>query len=216
MFGIFYLIWSVISDAGYRIKAGIHDANAHVDEHTNTYMGFDGRLRDARTGAYRHWEIDSNGDEVLKDSPTHVVRNISAEERQKGLAAAKENPDGKTVYDTGQRRKITYTEYNGRQTFQHGKIFIDLQTNQEYAASKINVWFKECKGEEKEFYVLKSDPYTIVRITDEQRHYEELNKKHFKYNWISNPEDEKEFVKYYNSLPIQFVDGRCPFIKFSR
>ena len=85
MFGIFYLLWTGISDLGYKFKAGKHDSNAHVDKHTMTYMGYDGTLRDALTGQKRYWEIDSNGDEVLKDSPTHVVRNLSEDKRKQDL-----------------------------------------------------------------------------------------------------------------------------------
>ena len=208
MFGIFYLLWAGISDLGYKFKAGKHDSNAHVDKHTMTYMGYDGTLRDALTGQKRYWEIDSNGDEILKDSPTHIVRNLSEEKRNQEYSALQEVNNGEIAYRTKQVRMVEWLNpATGYVDKQRAMIYKDLKNGNEYVRLSCIV-----QGEgEKEFYAFVNDPYTLARMSDRQRNIELAKKKNCKPNWIDHPEEELAFINKYNKLPIDFY-GRCPII----
>lgn len=207
MFGIFYLLWAGISDLGYKFKAGKHDSNAHVDKHTMTYMGYDGTLRDALTGQKRYWEIDSNGDEILKDSPTHIVRNLSEEKRNQEYSALQEVNNGEIAYRTKQVRMVEWLNPTTGYVYrQRAMIYKDLKNGNEYVRLSCNV-----QGEEKEFYAFAKDPYTLARMSDRQRNIELAKKKNYKSNWIDHPEEESAFINEYNKQPIDY-HGRCPII----
>lgn len=216
MFGLFYVVWSAISHVGYRFKQIIHDSGAHVDKRTNTYMGFDGRLRDASNGKKVFWTVDQNGDEVLLDKPGHVYRNISRENISKSFEKAKRTPGNETVYVTGQRRKIRYKDENGNEKYANGMIFKDLETGTEFASRRIPVWYSDLRGEQIEFYVRARDPYYLVRITDEQRKIEQTKERNGKYSWTKFPNDEKQFIQSFNNEPVTLCGKKSSLFTFSR
>lgn len=216
MIGIIYLLWGGISHIGYKVKELMHDSTATVDERTNTYTGFDGRLRDASTNKVVTWVKDENGDEVLWDRPGHVYRNISAEKRMKDYAIAKQNPNGSTVFNTKQRRKIYYKDERGNERYEYGTIFQNLETSAEYATRRIQVWYGGYKGENIEFYVRANNPYCLVRTTDEQKLIEKVKEKNGRYSWTKYPDDEKSFIKRFNDEPISLIGEKSSLFSFSR
>lgn len=212
MIGFLYLSWSLISHIGYTIKEKIHDIKAPIDMRTNTYYGFDGRLKDATSKQYRRWEIDNNGDEVLKDSATHVIRNLSQEKRISDFNSQRQNRNGEIAFRTGQMKTIIWRNPQTNSTnSQRGMIYKDLDTGEEYIRIDCMVTPKEIK----EFYALASDPYHIVRMSDNQRITELARQKYGKSNWIDQPQKEVDFVIEYNNRPIKF-GGRNPIIHIKR
>lgn len=203
MFGLFYLGWSVISHIGYSVKSFIHDSTAKIDKRTGTYYGLDGRLKDANSNKTVIWTTDSKGDEILLDSHNNLYKNISEEEREKGWNNAKKNlKDGVTVYDTHQVRSLKVKDEYGNISYRMGRIYKDLKTGTEYAKRKINVDYHGYHGEEIEFYVKATNPYSLVRMTDEQIHLEKIKEKKGKYSWTKYPDDAVWFIYKYSEEPI--------------
>lgn len=200
MFGFIYLGVALVSHLGYKAKEFWHNSLPRVDKHTNTYYGYDGGLYVAGTKKRVHWAVLPNGDEVLYDRPGHIYRNISAEERQREFNQLRNDRNGATAYKTKERRTIKY--YNpatDMYDMQRGAIYLDLDTKREFVC-------RDCltgPRQEKEFYALATDPYKLVRISDEQVKLEMFLKQHFKENWIDHPYKEKEFIEEYNkTVPV--------------
>ena len=200
MFGFVYLGWALISHIGYKTKEFFYNAFATVDEHTDTYRGYDGKEYISGTKTPVTWLKQSNGDEVLWDRPGHVYRNISAETREKEYVELKKNPNGATAYRTNERRLIKYLNpVTNQEDQQYGVVYWDLNTKEEYVCIDCLVGLNE----KKEFYSLVKNPYKIVRISDKQREMEIRLKKKYLVNWIDCPSKEKEFIKKFNSeLPV--------------
>ena len=219
MLGLFYLAWSCISHVGYSIKELLYNSSASITDN-GTYYSYDGKERDANTNNVVTWGIDSNGDEVLWDRPGHAYRNLSKEKVRREYTNAKKNLSGNnkgiTVFETGQRRKITYKDEKQQNKYAFAMIFKDLETGTEYATRYVNVWYKDIKGEEMEFYVKASNPYCLVRITDTQRKIEETKARNGKYSWIKYPDDEKLFVKEFNDEPVTLCGKKSSLFTFSR
>lgn len=216
MFGFIYLAWSGISHIGYKIKELWFNSSAKIDERTNTYMAYDGSLRDANTNKRVTWIKDKNGDEVLWDKPGHVYRNISEEKRKVEYEQAKKKDDQATVYDTRQRRKITFKDENGYETSAYANIYKNLETSAEFATRKIRVNYRGKHNEDVEFYVLAKNPYYLVRMTDEQLKREKAIEKNGKYSWSKYPNDAEWFISGFNKEPKTFYGSSTPRVSFSR
>lgn len=194
MFGLVYLLWSLVSHTGAVIKEGIHNVNAKVDPRTNTFINYQGQHVDYDTGELR-FLFHENGDEVLRDKHLQLVRNLSKEEREKAYAKARENNDGSFAFKTDERRWISFN--NGLCNVKSkAQIYKDMVTGEEYATTYITT--DAFKKEKKEFYVKVSDPTSLVRLSDNERKLEKLLKDNGVYNWISHPEDEQSFIDSYN------------------
>lgn len=211
MFGFIYLGITAICSFIDSIKAVHHDLNAVVDPKTNTYIDYHGIERDARTTAIRVWTRDKNGHEVLLDKNRNIVRNITIENRKQKADEILSNNSEQMAFDTLKNKSI-YPK--------HGipcpaRIYVDTKTLDEYAVVLLTVPYERTK-EEKEFYVKITDPETLICISDDQRDREKQRKKYAKYNWIDYPNDEKNFINHYNSLPIGYDSERIPILRYKR
>lgn len=198
MIGFVYLGWAIISHLGYSVKQFVHDVNVQVDKRSGTYIGYDGREYLVGTKKHVFWTHNNDGDEVLWDRPGHVYRNISEEQRQKEFQYLKENRNGATAYKTKQIKRIAYRNpVMNRIDRQEAMVYLDLDTGTEYVCVDCLVNLEE----KKEFYAKLLNPYMLVRMSDNQRQFEKMLKKHYKPNWIDSPNKEKEFIKNHNSGP---------------
>lgn len=200
MIGFLYLGMALISDMGARIKEFFYNSDAHVDQRTNTYRGYDGKLHDARTNQYRYWSHDKNGDEVLYDKKRKVVKNISEEERDRRLEEARNSPDGRTVcHPKNQRIEVSYTDGFGIKSSKLKELYLDIETGKRLIT--VSIPNKYTGKGECEFYAYASNPWHIVRMSDHQREKEMRNLNHPK-NWITHPEKEQTCIDYYNGTAV--------------
>lgn len=211
MFGFIYYGLKFVCNLIISIKEIHHDLHAEVDPHTNTYIDYKGRERDADTAAIRIWSKDKNGNEVLLDKDRNVVRNLTAEERLNKSNDLISNGSKQKAYDTGSGKDI----YPKHCSSSYARVYVDLKTQEEYAVLPVEVTI-DGKREKKEFYVKFSDPENLVCISDNQMKLEEIRRKYKKYNWIDHPEDERKFINYYNSLPISYDSERIPILIFEK
>ena len=200
MFGIVYLGMSIMSDLGYRVKGLFHDTNAQVDKKTGTYISYNGSLKDAKTGNYRYWGHDENGDEVLYNKKNQIVRNITKEEQQECLEQARNNPTDATVCKPPHNFiDVKYKNGTGFEEIKRVLFYLDIKTGEKLVEVYVPNNYTG-KGNVK-FYALAKDPWHIVRITDRERKREQNNMDHPK-NWIKYPEKEQMCIERYNSAEV--------------
>ena len=207
MIGALYLTSSIVSHIGRKLKELNWNVKAKIDPITNTYMDYNGKLIDYDSGQQRIYTIKSNGDKVLLDTKYNVIRNISKEKRIREYKYLKKTRSDKsaTTYKTNEIRSVVINHPITRKPIRiKGTIYKDLSNGEEYFEIKQNVnkeYTHDSSDTKKKFYVLTSDPFNLIRISDGQRKLEQIRKDHGNNNWLDNTDKEKLFIRDYNSRP---------------